>query len=125
MKNKTHSLCLPFLILASLLLHSVSTFAQGTLVGVTTDGSVDEINRRTGALTPKATVSSNYDLGATARRGNILYSVGKPAGSDERAIYTTKISSGEVTVVNLDRNESVSALFMKGKKLFGIFSDQC
>lgn len=110
----------------ALLLLGVASIAHAatTLVGLSTDGTVYEIDPSTGSLTQKVREDiSDFSLGGIARKQNTLYYVAKPSGSSENAIYTADLSGATIAHADLDRNDSVRALFLQGQKLYGIFYD--
>lgn len=105
---------------------SISTpvSAQSPIAALDTNGAVLLIDAKTGEITPKAEEPlSGFSLGGTARATNTLYYVAEPTGSDENSIYTVSLKSGTVTHVDLDRSESVRALFVNKRKLYGVFYD--
>lgn len=117
--------CVMLVLLLSCLLcplHQAS--AQGAVGLLDTNGTIFQLDHRTGVMTTRAeSILSGYNLGATTRRGDKFYFVSEPEGSDENAIFTVSLKTGAISYVDLDRAEDVRALFFKGTKLFGIFYD--
>jgi hypothetical protein len=100
----------------------IYSVAETTLVGLATDGSVYDVNKKTGALTLKANEAfTSFSLGAIARNKNDIYYVAAPSGSTENSLFTANIKSGVISHVDLDRSDEVRALFFNGGKLYGIF----
>jgi len=110
-------------LFASAVLFSLPAFAANTLVGLTTSGVVYQIDTTTGALTQIVdSPITNFELGATARKGNVLYYVAAPSGTSENAIYSVNTTTGLAIFYDLDRNDDhVTALFFGSGKLHGIF----
>ncbi len=122
MKN-TLEFLVCFLILIFELSPSLSE-AQSDIAGLDTNGIVYQVNRKTAELTPITNEAySAFNLGATAQKGGKLYYVVVPGGSSENALYISTLKTKSLTHIDLDRNDSVRALFFKGNKLFGIFYD--
>ncbi|RIL11374.1 MAG: hypothetical protein DCC75_02460 [Proteobacteria bacterium] len=98
--------------------------AQGQIAGLDTNGISFQVNSRTGEFTTDTEEAyTSFSLGGTARKGNKLYYVVVPSGSTENAIYTVDLNTDTISHVDLDRSESVRAMFFKGRKLYGIFYD--
>lgn len=96
--------------------------AQTDLVGINTSGDVYQINTSDGTLTLKAQEAvTTIDLGAIARKKNLLFYVAAPSGSSENSLFKVSISTGAITKVDLDRNDTAKSLFFNGNKLYGIF----
>ena len=128
LKNKITLINRPVLIaliIAGSILCSTVASADNTLVGLNTDGTVYDINVKTGALTQKAQEAlTSFSLGPiTRRKGNLFY-VAAPSGSSENAIFKVVVNTGAISHVDLDRSDDddeARALFFKGSKLYGVF----
>ncbi len=98
--------------------------AQNALAGLDTTGAVFEIAPKTGVVTPVVEEAINgFVLGATTRHLGKFYYVAQPSGTTQNALYTAVLKTGALSHVNLDRNDSVRALFFRKKQLYGIFYD--
>ncbi len=103
---------------------AVPARAQGPIAALDTNGIVYQVDTKTGALTEKTEEAfTDFSLGGTVRRGGKFYYVVAPAGLSENALYTSILKSGTLIHVDLDRDDDVRALFLKGNKLYGIFYD--
>jgi hypothetical protein len=108
-----------FSFLTGLFLQSAQ--AQGALAALNTEGITFQVNQKTGVAVDKTNETiSGFSLGGTARKGNKLYYVAEPSASDENSLYVANLTTLTLTHVDLDRDDSVRALFFKGNKLFGI-----
>ena len=96
-----------------------------TLVGLSTDGTVSEIDLASGALTTiTQEQTTSFTLGGIARKKDTLYYVAAPSGTSENSIYTVDIKLKSISRVDIDRaavDDDVRALFLNGKKLFAVF----
>lgn len=98
--------------------------AQNHILGLDTNGVTFEVVARTGAFTAKSELAfTSFSLGATARKGNVLYYVAIPGGGTDPALFAANSKTSAITVTDLDRNESVRALFFSGRSLYGVLYD--
>ncbi len=99
-----------------------SAHAADPLVGLSTSGTVQEIDFNTGALSTVVDEQiTSFTLGAIARKKDVLHYVAAPSGSSENAIYTVNLKTKIISHVDLDRGDDARLLFFKGKKLFVLF----
>lgn len=105
--------------------YTQTAFADSTLLGYNTSGTVFQIDPKTGALTQKAAEElHSFSLGAIARRKSKLYYVSAPSGTTENSIFTADTQSGTISHVDIDKaddSDEVVDLFFSGNKLLGIF----
>ncbi len=114
-----------FLALSGLLAVSSAHAAPRKFLGLNTSGVLYEIDSSTGALTVKVNGEiHSFTLGGFLRTNQVLYYVAAPSGATENAIFTYSIPSGTLlSVIDLDRDGEVRALFSKGRNLYGLFYD--
>lgn len=113
-----------FLSLIAGLCVTFPAYALNTLVGLTSDGRVVQIDTTTGALTDIVQQEiTNFSLGAIARKKDTLYYVAAPSGTNEYSIFIANLKTPLLIPYDLDRNDEVRALFLNGKKVQGIFYD--
>ena len=107
-------------------LFSVLNFASAdSLVGLSTDGTIYQINQSTGELTDKAFEQlSSFSLGGTTRKGGNFFYVAEPSGGGgENHIFKAKIGTGEISHVDLDRaggDDQFRDLFFVERALYGV-----
>ena len=113
------------LLACSLAFTSVlTTAASAQIEGLDTNGSLFQVAQRSGAFTPGVSNPfTSYSLGGTTRKANTFYYVAVPSGGTENALFSVQLKTGVTSQVDLDRNDSVRALFFNGKSLFGVFYD--
>ncbi len=125
MKTSRLSSILCGMTLLGALLVSQPVLAAPTLVALSTDGVIYQVDTVTGVQTEIVhPETANFTLGGIARKKNNLYYISTPSGSDQNAIYTINVKTGEGTFIDLDRaqgDDEVRALFFSGKKLYAIF----
>lgn len=110
------------LVLLVVLSFTQLTYAQKTLIGLATDGSIYQVDLATGVVTLKGGEEiSDFSLGGATRKRSTFYYVATPSGSSEKALYTFNINTAVLSHVDLDRNDSVRALFLQGRRLYAVF----
>ncbi len=98
--------------------------AASSLVGLDTNGDLFQIDTKTGVLTAIASEPlHSFTLGGFARLKDQIYYVGAPSGASENALYSYNLKTSVLSHIDLDRSDDVRALFLNGKKLYGIFYD--
>jgi hypothetical protein len=96
-----------------------------TLLGVSTDGTVYQIDTKSGTLTSVGGEQvHNFNLGGIARNPKYLYYIAAPSGSTENSIYTLNLKTNVFSHIDLNRpsgDDDVRVMFLKGNKLYAIF----